>query len=222
MVEQAARVVEAVSIPLIVDADQAGESVAEVHRTIRRYEGAGVAGVHIEDEIPPKHSTYDGPLQSISDMKARLGAALDARTDSDFVVIARCDEMYSVGGGGNGSVEETIRRGIAYAEAGADAFLPTMASEEQIPLIAAEVPIPIAGFGKLVPGLSFGLYTGWGTASAARVHRQWAQYLRDHGEVPPEATEFPGKDQLIDQDEYDVVVATWASRTDRPVRQPRT
>lgn len=221
MVDQAARVVEAISIPLIVDADQAGESVVDVHRTIRRYERAGVAGVHIEDEIPPKHSTFDGPLMPISDMKARLGAALEARTDPDFVVIARCDEMYSVGGGGSGSVEETIRRGIAYTDAGADAFLPTMAAEEQIPLIAAEVPIPIAGFGKLVKGLSFSLYTGWGTSSAARVHRHWAEYLRDHGELPPEATEFPGKDELIDQAEYDLVVATWAGGTGRPIRQPR-
>jgi 2-methylisocitrate lyase-like PEP mutase family enzyme len=52
MVEQAARVAAAISIPLIVDADQAGESVADVHRTIRAYERVGVAGVHIEDEIP--------------------------------------------------------------------------------------------------------------------------------------------------------------------------
>jgi 2-methylisocitrate lyase-like PEP mutase family enzyme len=219
MIEQAGRVAEAVSIPLIVDADQAGESVADVHRSIRRYEAAGVAGVHIEDEITPKHSAFDGPLMSIADMQARLGAATDARQDDDFVIIARCDELYSQGGGGSGSLDEAIRRAVAYAEAGADVFLPTFASEEQIPLIAAEVSIPIAGFGKLVDGLAFSLFTGWGTSSAARAHRQWAEYLLEHGELPPEATAFPGKDELIDQATYDGVVATWAARTGRPVRQ---
>ncbi len=75
MIEQAARVAETIAIPVIVDADQAGESVADVYRSVGRYERSGVAGIHIEDEIAPKHSAYDGPLLSISDMQARIGAA---------------------------------------------------------------------------------------------------------------------------------------------------
>jgi 2-methylisocitrate lyase-like PEP mutase family enzyme len=218
MVDQAARVAEAISIPLMVDADQAGESVADVHRTIRRYERVGVAGVHIEDELTPKHSPFDGPLMSIVDMQARITAAVEARESADFVVIARCDELYSTGGGGSGSLDEAVRRGIAYGEAGADVFLPTFASEEDIPRIAAEVPIPIAGFGKLLKGLTFSLSTGWGTSTAARGHYQWAAHLREHGDLPPEAFEFPGKDELISQPEYDAVIASWATRTDRPIR----
>jgi 2-methylisocitrate lyase-like PEP mutase family enzyme len=220
MVEQAARVAEAISIPLIVDADQAGESIADVHRTIRRYEQVGVAGVHIEDEIAPKHSAYDGPLMPIVEMQARISVAAEARVDADFVIIARCDELYSVGGGGSGSLEEAIRRGLAYAEAGADVYLPTFAVPEQIPLIAAEVPIPIAAFGNLVEGLAFSLATGWGVASAARSHRQWAIQLRDHGELPPEAFEFPGKAETINQVGYDAIVEAWAIRTGRPLRPP--
>jgi 2-methylisocitrate lyase-like PEP mutase family enzyme len=219
MIEQAARVAEAISIPLIVDADQAGESVADVYRSVRRYEGVGVAGIHIEDEISPKHSSYDGPLLSIDDMQARIAIAVDARQNPDFVLIARSDELYSEGGGGSGSLDEAIRRGVAYAEAGADAFLPTFATEEQIPRIAAEVPIPIAGYGKLLPGLSFSLFTGWGTSSAARAHQQWAAHLREHGDLPVEAFGFPGKDELIQQTEYDTVVSTWATRTNRPIRK---
>ena len=111
MIDQAARVTEAVDIPIIVDADQAGESIADVHRTIPRYERVGVAGVDMEDEITPKHSTFDGPLMSTVDMQARITAAVDARRDPDFLIIARCDEFYSVGGGGSGSLEEAIRRG---------------------------------------------------------------------------------------------------------------
>jgi 2-methylisocitrate lyase-like PEP mutase family enzyme len=222
MIDQAARVAEAISIPLIVDADQAGESVADVYRSVRRYEQVGVAGIHLEDEISPKHSSFDGPLMSIDDMQARLATAVDARRDPDFVLIARSDELYSEGGGGSGSLDEAIRRGVAYASAGADAFLPTFATQEQIGRIAAEVPIPIAGYGKLLPGLAFSLFTGWGTSSAARAHQQWAAYLKEHGDLPQEAFGFPGKDEVIRQPEYDAVITGWATRTNRPIRKQGT
>ena len=122
MIDQAGRVADALTIPLIVDADQAGETVADVFRSVRVTNSAGVAGVHIEDEVPPKHSSWDGPLLPIADMQARIAAAAEARTDPAFVLIARCDELYKDGGGGAGSLDEAIRRGIAYAEAGADLY----------------------------------------------------------------------------------------------------
>lgn len=218
MIEQAARVAEAISIPLIVDADQAGESVADVYRSIRLYERVGVAGVHIEDEIPPKHSPWDGPLVPMADMQARVRAAVEARESPDFVVIVRSDELYRVGGGGGGSLEEAIRRGVAYAEAGADVYLPTFAAEDQLIAISKEVPIPVACYGSLLPGAALSLFTGWGTASAARVHRHWAEHLMQHGELPEEAFEFPRKDESIRQATYDRVVRRWVEATDRPLR----
>jgi 2-methylisocitrate lyase-like PEP mutase family enzyme len=218
MIEQAARVTEAVSIPVIVDADQCGESVADVFRSIRRYEAAGVAGVHIEDEQTPKHSPFDGPLLAIPEMQARIAAAAEARRDPDFLIIVRSDELYSVGGGGSGSVAEAVRRGIAYAEAGADVFLPTFATAEDIPMIAAAVPIPISAYGKLVDGLAFSLFTGFGTSSAARAHLEWARYLKEHGDIPPEAFGFPDKDEVIGQGLYDGVITRWATSTGRPIR----
>jgi 2-methylisocitrate lyase-like PEP mutase family enzyme len=218
MVEQAGRIAEAITIPLIVDADQAGDSVADVHRSIRRYEHAGAAGLHMEDEITPKHSAYDGPLLPIADMQARINAAADARRDTDFVIIARCDELYDEGGGGSGSLDETIRRGLAYAEAGADAYLPTMASEEQLAAVAAEVSIPVAAFGPLAPGVKFSLWTGFGTAAAARTHYELATQLLQDGTLPFEVAVMPDKDLLIDQGVYDEVVRRWAQRTGRPVR----
>jgi 2-methylisocitrate lyase-like PEP mutase family enzyme len=218
MIEQAARVAESISIPVIVDADQAGESVADVYRSVGRYERSGVAGIHIEDEIAPKHSAYDGPLLSIPDMQARITAAVEGRTDPDFVIIARSDELYKEGGGGSGSFDEVIARGVAYAEAGADAFLPTFATEEQIPQIAAELRIPVGAYGKLVPGLQFSLFTGFGTAAAARSHFELATYLFEHGELPPVAFGFPDKDALINQGLFDSIVHMWASRTGRPIR----
>jgi 2-methylisocitrate lyase-like PEP mutase family enzyme len=220
MIEQAGRVAEAISIPLIVDADQCGETVADVFRSVQRYDHAGVAGVHMEDEIPPKHSRWDGPLLAISDMQSRIRAAVEARRDPEFVIIIRCDELYAAGGGGSGSLEEAVRRGVAYQEAGADAFLPTFATEEQIAAIRAEVTIPIVGFGAYMPGLDVVLSTGWGTASAARVHRQWASHLLAHGVLPPEAFEFPGKAEAIGQETYDALIEAWAAGTGRAVRPP--
>ena len=190
MIEQAGRVAEAIAIPLIIDADQCGETVADVYRSVQRYEHVGVAGIHMEDEIPPKHSKWDGPLLSIADMQARIRAAVEARRDDDFVIIIRCDELYAAGGGGSGSLEEAIRRGVAYQEAGADAFLPTFATEEQIAAIKAEVTVPLVGFGNFLPGVDIVLSTGWGTASAARVHRQWATIFWSMGTSPPRRSNF--------------------------------
>ncbi len=220
MIDQAGRVAEVISIPLIVDADQCGETVADVYRSVRRYEHAGVAAIHMEDEIPPKHSAWDGPLLSVEDMQARIRAAVAARTDPDLVLIIRCDELYRVGGGGTGSLDEAIRRGRAYQEAGADVYLPTFATEEQVATIADELSLPVAGYGKLVPGLTVALSTGWGTATAARMHRQWATQLLEHGELPPEAFEFPGKAETIRQGTYDAVVEAWVDATGRPLRPP--
>lgn len=218
MIDQARRVADAITIPLIVDADQAGESVADVFRSVKSYERAGVAGIHVEDEIPPKHSSWDGPLLPIADMQARIAAAAEARTDPAFVLIARCDELYEDGGGGTGSLDEAIRRGIAYAEAGADLYLPTFATHEHLARIAAEVPIPIAGYGPLIEGVRIALSTGWGVAAAARSHQQWAAYLHQNGDLPPEAFGFEDKDVLIDQGVYDRITAGWAAGTGRPLR----
>lgn len=221
MIEQAGRVAEAITIPLIVDADQAGEAPTDVYRSIRRYQGAGVAGVHIEDEVPPKHSRWEGALVPVADMQARIAAAAEARRDPAFVVIARCDELYRHGGGGSGSLDEAVRRGVAYAEAGADLFLPTFATPEQLVEMVDEVPIPLAAFGPLVPGVTLGLFTGWGVAAAARAHQQWAAHLRQHGELPPEAySGFEDKEALIDQPLYDGLVERWAARTGRRLEPP--
>ena len=217
-IEQAGRVAEAISIPLIVDADQCGETVADVYRTIRRFERVGVAGIHIEDEVAPKHSRWEGQLMAIEEMQERLEAAVAARSDEDFMIIARCDELYHDGGGGTNSLDEAIRRGQAYAEAGADVYLPTFATEEQLPAILDAVPIPVAGYGSLLPGLQIALATGWGVSAAIQAHQRWAAELMEHGELPPEAFGFENKDALIDQPTYDALIEKWARRHGLPLR----
>jgi 2-methylisocitrate lyase-like PEP mutase family enzyme len=218
MLEQAGRVAEVISIPLIVDADQCGESIADVHRTVMRYERIGVAGIHMEDEVTPKHSAFHGPLMAVNEMQERIAAAVAARR-SDLVIIARCDEFQVQGGGGTGSLDEAISRGRAYAEAGADVYLPTFGTEEQLGAIAAEVPLPLACYGPILPKVQMSLATGWGTATMAREHLRWARELHRTGELPAAAFDFPEKNKLIGQAEYDGIVERWARHTGRPIRE---
>jgi hypothetical protein len=72
-----------------------------------------------------------------------------------------------------------------------------------------------------MPGMQFSLFTGFGTAAAARVHHHLATYLFEHGELPPEEFGFPEKDVLINQGPYDEIVRMWAERTGRPIREGR-
>ncbi len=170
MIDIAGRVAEAIDIPVIADADEAGETVDSVYRTVRRYERAGVAGIHIEDEAHPKHSPLDGPLISVPDMQARLAAAAAGRRSDQFVLFARCNQFQVADGGGTGALDEAVRRAVAYAEAGADAFLAPFITAEQVAALAAEVSIPVGGYGPPVEGMRFCLFTGYGVATAAKAH----------------------------------------------------
>ncbi len=218
MIDIAGWVAEAIDIPLVVDADEAGENVASVHRSIQRYERAGLAGVHIEDEVDPKHSPWDAPLLPIAEMQARIETAVTARSSDDFVIMVRTNEFQVANGGGNGSLEDAIARGVAYAEAGADALIPTFADEDQIREIAAEVSIPLGGYQQLLPGLRFSLFTGYGVVAAAQAHYEMARHVFEHGSLPERSWGVPNKEWLTRQGVYDDVIRRWAARTDRPVR----
>ena len=116
MVANAKYIAGAVDIPVICDADTGYGNPLNVRRTVREYEQAGVAGIHIEDQLFPKKCGFFEGKQVIpaEEMVQKVRAALDARTDPDFVVIARCD-AYAVTGW-----EDTLRRCRAYIDAGAD------------------------------------------------------------------------------------------------------
>jgi 2-methylisocitrate lyase-like PEP mutase family enzyme len=210
MIEQTARIAANISIPLIVDADQAGETVVNVHRTVRSFEQAGVAAIHIEDTLNPKHSNVRKPLAAISDMQKRLSAAAEARTDPDFTIIARCDELYDRLVYGEGTVDETIARGIAYAEAGADVYMPICMKLEEIPLIVEAVPIPVLDINQPVSklketGLKVNVFTGWAMASVVRTHRDLVHHIREHGELARETYGFD-REELLDEPRYLAVV----------------
>ena len=116
MVANAKYITGAVSIPVVCDADTGYGNPLNVRRTVREYEAAGVAGIHIEDQLFPKKCGFFEGKQVIpyEEMVQKIHAALDVRTDPDFVVIARCD-AYAVTGW-----EDTVKRCLAYIDAGAD------------------------------------------------------------------------------------------------------
>ena len=123
-VECARRAAVVVNIPLIVDADAGFGDVMHTMRTVRDFEQAGVAGIHIEDQVFPKRARYHADVINVlplKDMIDKLEAAVKARQDKDFFIIARTDTPSSVNYGG---IDEAIRRGKAFIDAGADAVMP--------------------------------------------------------------------------------------------------
>jgi 2-methylisocitrate lyase-like PEP mutase family enzyme len=217
--DQAARIAGAIDIPLIVDADTLGETVAEAFYLVRRYGRAGVAGIHVEDEVNPKHSASAGALIPIPEMQARLRACVAAREDPDFVLIARCDELYDQarGGGGSGSVDEAVARGRAYLEAGADHVLFPLAPPEALAKIVKKLSGRVVGMGQPQPGTVCTLHTGWGWTGAAQIHLERARTLFEDGSLTID-TSIDAKDALIDQGVYDRVIADWATSTSRDLR----
>jgi 2,3-dimethylmalate lyase len=124
-------------LPLIADADTGYGNPINVRRTIREYERAGVAGLHIEDQVWPKKCGHMEGKQVIpmDEMAQKVRAAVDARQDPDFVIIARTDAN-AVNG-----LEDALRRGHAYREAGADIiFIEAPRSIEELQAIAQAFP----------------------------------------------------------------------------------
>lgn len=149
MVAQAGRIVDAVELPVLADADNGYGNALNVMRTIREYERAGVAGVHIEDQtLPKKCGHFEGKtVIPKAEMIGKLKAALDARQDEDFVIIARTDARTAV------SLEAALDRAVSYAEVGADViFLESPLSLEELRRVPAEIKKPLMAnmveFGK--------------------------------------------------------------------------
>jgi 2-methylisocitrate lyase-like PEP mutase family enzyme len=141
MVDRARMMVSVLGdVPLIADADTGYGAPLNVIRTVREYEAAGVAAIQLEDQAFPKKCGHlpDKELIDGREFVAKLGAALDARTDPDLVVIARTDARGPLG------VDAAIDRANAYASAGADViFVEAPQGVDEIELIAKEVSAPL-------------------------------------------------------------------------------
>src|SRR5579875_1052363 len=111
-------IADAVKIPVVADADDGYGNPLITIRTVRAFENAGVAGIHIEDQKAPKRCGHlaGKEILPFDEAVSKIKAAVRAKQDSDFVIIARTDARGAVGG----SLDEAIRRGLAYASVGAD------------------------------------------------------------------------------------------------------
>lgn len=140
MADHAGNLAAAVGIPLIADADTGYGNALHVRRTVQRYEAAGVAALHIEDQVAPKRCGHLAGHQIVprEEFAGKIRAAVEARTDPDLLVIARTDAISAVG------LDEALRRGEAATKAGADVlFIEAPRTEEQVAQVAAAFDRPL-------------------------------------------------------------------------------
>jgi methylisocitrate lyase len=161
-VEQARSVASASSLPLLCDADTGFGEALSVERTVRLFETAGAAGIHLEDQQMPKRCGHLSGKQLVEPpvMVSKLRAAVAARHDPAFVIIARTDARGVTG------FDDAVRRARLYLEAGADAIFPeALESAEEFSAFAAAVKAPLLAnmteFGRS-PLLDFAALAGMG------------------------------------------------------------
>ncbi len=149
----ATNMVRAVKIPVIADIDEGFGNAIHVMDTIERFERAGVAGVHLDDEVQPcKCPFYSGvprsKLISVEEMCGRIRAAAKAKSDPDFLIIARTDVIGTVSRDEfreRKLIQEAIRRSNAYVEAGADAIWTYCTGVDELKACAREIKAPLVG-----------------------------------------------------------------------------
>ncbi len=194
MVDNAGRIAEASGLPLIADADNGYGGVLNVQRTVRAYERAGVAAIHLEDQVIPKRCGHLAGKQLVpaDEMVAKLRAAVDARVDPGFVLIARTDAIAVEG------FDAAIERAQRYREAGADMLFVEAPGPEQLPLIAPRLRAPLlynmAASGK-TPflalaeierlGFSLVIYPNWILLAAMRAAGRVLATLKSTGSIAP-------------------------------------
>ena len=140
MADHARNLAAAVSIPLIADADTGYGNALGVRRTVQAYEAAGVAALHIEDQVAPKRCGHLSGHQIVplAEFAGKIRAAADARRDPDLLIIARTDAISAVG------FDEALRRGEAAARAGADVlFIEAPRDEAQVEQVARSFDTPL-------------------------------------------------------------------------------
>lgn len=140
MVANAAAIAGSVDVPVIADADTGYGGVLNVQRTVRQYERAGVAAIHIEDQESPKRCGHldDKRVIPVGDMVQKIRAAVDARTDDDFVIIVRTDALAVT------DWDDTMSRCEAYIKAGADVlFVEALRTPEEAKRVAQTFDIPL-------------------------------------------------------------------------------
>lgn len=210
MVHQARNIVNATNLPVICDADTGYGNALNVIRTVREYERAGAAGIHIEDQVTPKKCGHFEGKQVIAaeEMVKKIEAALYAREDDNFLLIARTDARSVIG------LDEALRRAHRYAAAGADMiFLESPQTVAELEIIAKElreVPLlvnmveggktPVLPFEELEQmGYKIVLYPTSGIRAVAKTLQDVATHLfenRNAKGIEERLISFEGKNQI--------------------------
>ncbi len=191
MVDRARTIASAIQTPLIADADTGFGGLINVRETVRGYEAAGVQAIQIEDQEMPKKCGHTPNRRVIPtrDMCRKIEVALNARTRSDTLIIARTDARTGLG------LDEAIARGKAFAEAGADViFVEAPESEDEFRrvgdsidawLLANMVPTgksPVVSAARLKRlGFNIAIYPSAGMAVACAAMEATYRYLKENG-----------------------------------------
>ena len=159
--EVCARICDAVSVPVLADADTGYGNALNVRRTVHRFETAGAAGLHLEDQVTPKRCGHMESKQVISadEMVGKIGAAVDARVDDDFCIVARTDACAVEG------LDAALERAALYHAAGAD-------------VLFVEAPRSVAEIERIASELSFPLLFNWSyDGLTPHVRKSWLEEL---------------------------------------------
>lgn len=140
LAELAARVARAVTLPVIADAENGFHEPANLWKTISTFETAGVSAIHIEDHAGGKHTDRPQHLIPLEQMLAKLRAAMQARQNPNFQIIARTDAVWATH-----DPAEAVRRCRAFAALGVDMVFPTGADADTVARVRAETGLPVMG-----------------------------------------------------------------------------
>jgi 2-methylisocitrate lyase-like PEP mutase family enzyme len=190
-VEVAQKVAHAVDLPVITDAGAGYGDPLHVMRCVREFEAAGIAAIHMEDQVYPKRASYHKGLEHIVPLQEfieRMSYALKARRDPDFLIIGRTDAFSAV----EGSREELVRRGLTLKELGVDAIMPRgVRAREDLAFFRKEVPgvplVVIAGADDISVqeyadlGYQIMIYATTPAIVAANALMETYQHLKDTG-----------------------------------------
>lgn len=228
VVDRAAAVADATDLPVICDADTGYGNAVNVIRTVQMFERAGVSGIHVEDQVLPKKcgAFPNRILVPIKEMIGKVHAAVDARKDENFVLIARTDAVASPGG-----MPETIERSLAYIEAGADLVLVQIPrSVEEIRQTCEGIPnkaVLTISENKVAPVLTFAEYEKMGlklgllplslTFCAVTAMRKAARSIKETSSIHTVMKGNDGWDSVLDLVQLPKVLG-WSEKYAEPIK----
>lgn len=218
IIEQARRITDVCDLALVCDGDTGFGNAVNVAYTVRRMQAAGVAAIQLEDQTFPKRCGHFAgkSIVSAQEMLQKLHAAVEARHDDDFVIIARTDARAVV------DLEEAIERGQRYADAGADiVFVEAPQTVEELQEVASRIAAPtlvnvveggrtpqlsLAAYAEL--GFSVVLYPTAAVRTATQALGALYGHLRAAGTTdgsPVEMISFAARNEINDLDGYQAI-----------------